>query len=846
MIGTASRLIEYMDGAKKRFIIPVYQRNYDWRIENCRQLYDDLVKLVKTERKSHFFGSFVSVGNQDGHYAEYLVIDGQQRLTTVSLLLLAMYNLIIKGVLKPETNTLSQEIYEGYLVDKFQPEETRIKLKSVKDDQHAFSKLFREESEYIAKSNLTINYRYFYDRIQKQEITLDELFDAICNLQIINISLNNDDNPQLIFESLNSTGVALSEGDKIRNFMLMGLKPSKQNSYYEKYWNKIEECTDYDVSAFIRDYLSVKQQAIPSKSKVYFTFKYYVSDNSFETEALLVDMLAYAKWYEILLKGNTQNKALDACIYRLNHLETTVTRPFFLEVLRLYSEDKLSIDEVADIFLTTENYLFRRTICNIPTNALNKIFLTLNREIIRYDDTSNNYVQKYKYAILSKKERARFPDDTEFARDFSERQVYLMNSKNKIYIMERLENFGTIEDKDVYRHFDDGSYSIEHIMPQNLTPGWAKALGDDYQQIHEKWLHRLANLTLTAYNSKYSNSSFNDKKNMENGFLDSGIRMNAYIARQDKWTLVELKERDEHLIQRALDVWPTPETSFRPPKTEMSSYTLDDDVDLTGRLITKFSYKNMEQPVKNWVDMYERVLKLLHSDDKSVLYKLAYATADNNDLAQYISNTTKDLRSNIKIDEDIYAEINTSTWSKLVLLKKFFDLYDVDPTDLVFYLRDDNDSNDSQDIPESQSGLLYRYWSFALDYIKKAHEESGLFGNVHPIQGNWLDGFFGINRFSIRCVVNQTAPRTEVVFARTSKEENKNAFDDLYKHKKEIEDQLGKELQWDRCDNIKLSRVYIELKNVSLKNETDWLQMANFHADWSKKFYDVIVPYIRG
>lgn len=407
MIGTASRLIEYMDGAKKRFIIPVYQRNYDWRIENCRQLYDDLVKLVKTERKSHFFGSFVSVGNQDGHYAEYLVIDGQQRLTTVSLLLLAMYNLIIKGVLKPETNTLSQEIYEGYLVDKFQPEETRIKLKSVKDDQHAFSKLFREESEYIAKSNLTINYRYFYDRIQKQEITLDELFDAICNLQIINISLNNDDNPQLIFESLNSTGVALSEGDKIRNFMLMGLKPSKQNSYYEKYWNKIEECTDYDVSAFIRDYLSVKQQAIPSKSKVYFTFKYYVSDNSFETEALLVDILAYAKWYEILLKGNTQNKALDACIYRLNHLETTVTRPFFLEVLRLYSEDKLSIDEVADIFLTTENYLFRRTICNIPTNALNKIFLTLNREIIRYDDTSNNYVQKYKYAILSKKERAR-------------------------------------------------------------------------------------------------------------------------------------------------------------------------------------------------------------------------------------------------------------------------------------------------------------------------------------------------------------------------------------------------------------------------------------------------------
>ncbi|MCC8079845.1 MAG: DUF262 domain-containing protein [Oscillospiraceae bacterium] len=521
-----------MQGASKRFVIPVYQRNYDWKRENCKQLYDDLVKVVRGKRKSHFFGSIVSVYNPDGANEEFLVIDGQQRLTTVSLLMLAMYNLLQQKAIASAKPTLSERIYEEYLVDKWQDGDTRIKLKPVKNDRLAFGRLFDTEAERIPESNLTINYDYFCSRIQKEEITVDELYDAICRLEIINITLNGDDNPQLIFESLNSTGVALSEGDKIRNFILMGLQPKEQTEYYEKYWNKIEENTAYDVSAFVRDYLSVKQQVIPAQSKVYFTFKAYVEDNEIQTEPLLQELLAYAKWYHILLNGNTQSRALNTCIDRLNRLETTVTRPFFLEILRLQSEGKLSLDDVAEIFLITESYLFRRTICDLPTNALNKIFLTLHKDVLRYDGTENNYVEKLKYAILSKKERTRFPDDAEFSAAFAERQVYLMNSKNKIYILERLENYGTDEDKDVYRHFDAGDYSIEHIMPQHLTPAWVKALGEGYAQIHETWLHRIANLTLTAYNSKYSNSPFSEKKSMKNGFRESGIRMNTCSERK--------------------------------------------------------------------------------------------------------------------------------------------------------------------------------------------------------------------------------------------------------------------------------------------------------------------------
>ena len=222
-------------------------------------------------------------------------------------------------------------------------------------------------------------------RSRKSQLT--SFLIAICSLEIINITLNNEDNPQLIFESLNSTGLDLSEGDKIRNFILMGLPAKEQDEYYEKYWNRIEECTKYDVSSFVRDYLSVKQLVIPSQKKIYISFKEYVELSLLGAEELLKDLLAYAKRYEILLNGNTKNKALDSCINRLNRLETTVTRPFFLEVLRLNNEGKLDISQVTDIFLITENYLFRRTICDLPTNALNKIFLKLHREIIRYDGT---------------------------------------------------------------------------------------------------------------------------------------------------------------------------------------------------------------------------------------------------------------------------------------------------------------------------------------------------------------------------------------------------------------------------------------------------------------------------
>lgn len=843
MKGFEMKLVAYMQGSDKRFIIPVYQRNYEWKIENCKQLYNDLIKVIRNERSSHFFGSVVSVNN-DGGFNEYLVIDGQQRVTTISLLFLAMYHLLQKGVASSEKKYLAGKIYKDYLVDEYAEGDARIKLKPVKNDREAFNRLFDEDAELVANSNLTINYQYFYERIQKEELSVDELFDAITRLEIINISLNQEDNPQLIFESLNSTGLALNEGDKIRNFILMGLPSKQQNEFYEKYWSKIEACTDHDVSSFVRDYLSVKQLAISSINKVYFTFKAYVEESKLDTESLLREMYSYAKWYEILLKGKTKNESLNACIYRINRLETTVTRPFFLEVLRLESENTLTIVQVREIFQYTENYLFRRVICDLPTNTLSKIFLMLHREIIRFDGTANDYVEKFKYAISSKNERVRFPDDVEFEEAFSKRQVYQMNSKNKIYLLERLENSNTIEDKSIYIHCDRGDYSIEHIMPQHLTPAWIRELGENYDEIHTDWLHRIANLTLTGYNSNYSNNTFVEKRDMEHGFKQSGLRLNGWIGQQEHWSLKELQARDQQLRKLALKIWPMPISNFKPTERQMDLYTLEDDVDLTGRQIIRFAYKNAEQPISSWVDMMGQILKILHTDDKSVLTQMASVTDDDNEISSYVSTDPKALRNALKIDEDIYMERNTNTNMKLSMLRKFFKAFGANPEDLVFYLKEQNDSSEQENSASNE--LRYRYWNYALPIIQQANGENGKEWKVMSGgNANLAARTFGMSGFSILCTANYDKVRVHLALSNGDQTRNKTTYDYLFSNKEQIERKVGAELNWDRYDQGKSSYVSIKLEGVSIQREVDWGQMTRFLAEWSKKFYDTFVPMLR-
>ena len=846
MKGSEAKLLGFMEGANNRYVIPVYQRKYDWKIENCNKLYEDLKKIIRNQRGSHFFGSIVSQVVPEGSKIEFHIIDGQQRLTTVTLLLLAISNLVKAGRVHTEETDLNEQIMQRFIIAPWAKKDDKIKLRPVRDDRPALEKLFGPVDDYDRGSNLTINYQFFYDQILKEEVTVDELYDAIGKLEIISITLDQGDDPQLIFESLNSTGLALQEGDKIRNYVLMGMTPNDQEYYYDNYWTKIEKCTANDVSGFVRDYLSVKSLVTPTVNNVYQDFKKYAEDAGLPIETLLSDLLRYARYYEKLLtcKSGLNNRKLDDCLYRLKRLEIVVTRPFFMEVLRLNQDQKLSVDQVLQIFEITENYLFRRNICEVPTNALNKIFLNLNKEIYRYDNTPDNYVDKFIYALLSKKESGRFPDDTEFTEGLETKAVYQMRGKYKAYLFERMENYGTIEAKDVYTHLDNSVYTIEHIMPQHLTPAWVESLGPNAEEIHATWLHRLANLTLTGYNPSLSNNPFIEKRDAEEGgYKASGLRMNQKIAMKDSWGLPELEERNTELLAYARKIWSYPATKFVPAEKEFDSCTLDDEnTELTGRDIVKYSYQNIEQPVTSWADMLEHVVKYLHQRDKSILSGIAYSQSSTTDLVSYISTEPDKLRSAIKVDEDIYFEKGSSTALKLSILRRLFALYDLDPMDLVFYLRD---AESDKVADEGRYEIRKRYWTYALPLIQQAHSHRGSFSNVTPGTSNWCSGYFGVGGFSISCVANYNEAWVALWMSSSDAAKNKRGFDILFEHKDEIEEQMGtSDLNWDRANENKASWITYSLKGVSVTNEADWPRMAKFHAEWSAKIADAMIPYL--
>ena len=380
-------------------------------------------------------------------------------------------------------------------------------------------------------------------------------------------------------------------------------------------------------------------------------------------------------------------------------------------------------------------------------------------------------------------------------------------------------------------------------MPQHLTPAWTEALGANAAEIHETWLHRLANLTLTGYNPNLSNKTFAEKRDsVEGGYKASGLKMNQKISNKESWGLHELEERNDEMIALAKRIWSYPQTSFVPAEKEFDSCTLDDEnAELTGRDIAKYSYQNVEQPVTSWADMFEHVVKFLHQKDKSVLSGLAYSSSST-DLANYVSSTEDGLRSALKIDDHIFMERNTSTALKMSILRRLFALYDADPMDLVFYLKD----MESEKAAEAgRYEIRKRYWTYALPIIQKQHAHRGSFTNCSPTTSNTTSGFFGISGFQIICTANYDNAAVHFYMGKGDAAKNKEAYDILYNNREEIEDQLGIALNWDRADNCKASWIGYHLRDVSITNEADWPRMAKFHAEWSDKLCNVILPYLQ-
>lgn len=686
MKGEAKQFLKFIDGSDKRFIIPVYQRNYSWQNKHCAQLLNDLKGLIKKPDAPHFFGSIVSSHMQGGKREDLLIIDGQQRLTTISILLIAIVDLLKHKKVIPKDDRLIEKITKKHLVDEYQEDQRKIRLKPIKDDCKAFDALFGDESDFVDGSNVTSNFRYFRDRILNENIDIDDLYDAISRLQTIDIFLEKDDDPQLIFESLNSTGLELEEGDKIRNFILMGLSSELQEKYYEAFWNKIEKNTHFKVSDFFKDYLTLKLNRTVVIKDIYFTFKDYVKKNNDDIEALLQDLLEYSKLYAIILNPMQYQNSFTAVLVRLSQLEFTVIFPVVLAILKRWNEKNLTDQEVTELLRVTEIFLFRRLIVGLATNALSKIFATLDKDVTKKAQSSQlaSYAEIYKYVLLNKEESSRFPNDEEFEQALFSRNIYAMSSKNKAYLFSFLENEESKEQINVIERIKDGTYTIEHIMPQTLSPVWQKELGEKSQQIHEQWLHTLPNLTLTGYNSKYSNRPFKDKLDVENGFKDSNLRLNQYVRECLKWTEDELVERQSRLSKKSLKLWYYPTTSYAPPVEETNEYLLEDDFDFTGYTLVSYTLYDVESKVQSWKEMQIDVVKYLLEQHTTKIMSLC---ADQKFYDLSLLETTNNFT---EISRSVFLYTNCSTRTKINILKKIFEQCDVEQSELSFLIKKDS------------------------------------------------------------------------------------------------------------------------------------------------------------
>lgn len=690
----ATKINDYFYGAKTLFIIPLYQRKYAWQQKHCARLFDDLKKIHSKNIPSHFFGSIVATkDNRDDD--DLLIIDGQQRITTLSLLILAGLNAVANGDMAPGNENL-EEVRNNYLYAVRKRTERKIKLKPIEGDLEAYDALFTNNpDEFVKNTGITSNYLLFYQMIKASDLSFTDMIGAIERLAVIDIRLGYEDNPQLIFESLNSCGKDLEEADKVRNYLLMSLTPTEQEEYYRSYWSKIEKLTDGEPTMFIRDYLTIENGAISNIEDLYFDFKAYDERENIERRMLLEKMLKFARYYRQLTKGETGNARLDRKLKQISYIGTTVHLPFFLSFFDYANEKSLDEDEIYAVLDVIENYWARRIICNYPANALQKMFATLHTEIDKIYQRHEKrgmeltlpYSQVLKYVLLKKQGTASFPDDKEVKDCFPTRQIYRIPSSYRCFLFERMENENSPEANDtIVEKMQSGDFTIEHIMPQTLTPQWKQELGKDWENIYETYLHTFANLTLTGFNVSYSNHSFQEKKegyidrkgNKIDGFDNSAFRLSNYIKHCSKWTLDELKERQEILLKNFLQLWPMVETDYEPLEKEYELVAFDDDeYELTGRSILGFRYREERHPVTTWKEMLVQVCKLMYNENPSTATYVA-----TKDFWMHETGT----KERTKIAENCYIYSSCSTNTKRSILTYMFKELNIPSSVLEFEL----------------------------------------------------------------------------------------------------------------------------------------------------------------
>lgn len=662
-------IYQFLEGAGKSFVIPVYQRDYAWTIPNCQKLWDDIVFMKTNKKQSHFLGTIVTIAND---FQEYLVIDGQQRLTSTSLLLLALHNFLkTKKNKSPQEASLTEQVLD-FLINKYsQDQSKRIRLKPNKGDKDFYEQLYDGGLNNLVDSNINTNYNYFYKQIEKNILSPIELFQLFQKLEIVLISLDRGvDDPQLIFESLNSTGVDLNDGDLIRNYILMDLPPQMQENLYASYWVKIENCVN-DVAEFVRVFLMYRNQENVRKTnrEIYSEFRKYCEDKFAKNpEKTLMEMLEFAQLYSYFIcTTKFPDVKIGVALNRIFKLEATIVYPYMLDLFYDYKKGLVGADIVLKVLTLIESYIFRKVIADGSTQGLNKFFLTLSKDIKKDKNWQTKYIDLFCSILINRSFTQKFPTDEEFIVALQEKEVYKYQSKNRNLLLYSLENHNS-----AYK-IDSDDLTVEHIMPQTLNNVWKEKLGSNWSEIHRKYLHTLGNLSLTAKNAELANSDFETKQKID--FQSSKLKLNFDLGGK-VWNEKAILIRATNLAKEAVQIWPYPITKIVSQIKENEIYDLETEFNPTNKKPIKFYFGSECMEVKAWKDLLSILCSYFYIQSPTEFKALISSPK----FFKYFSfeGNNRTLRNPIKFATGYYVESNKSATDIIMILAKMCDFMKFD------------------------------------------------------------------------------------------------------------------------------------------------------------------------
>ncbi|WP_367770720.1 DUF4268 domain-containing protein [Flavobacterium sp. WC2421] len=826
-------IITFLQAVNVQFVIPVYQRNYDWKNEECKELLNDIISVETENRGTHFIGSIVFV--HEGTYStsevkELVIIDGQQRLTTINILYVALYR-FAKENSKPQD---ADRLYNMFLTNQYvQNESSKLKLKQTDTNSLAFQAIMRgTQNEFGTFSNVIENYNYFRSAIN--EDNFEVILRGLNRLIFVEISLERDkDDPQRIFESLNSTGLDLSQSDLIRNFILMDLPPKDQNRIFETIWNPIEENAkdlikqSSLVSEFIRDYLTLRNKKIPNKNKVYAEFKSLYSNKKEEAyHQELENIKSLSIHYKKLVNPSTVS---DASIRKeleyINRLEINVAYPFLLQVFEDAENGLLSKEDLIKVLKLIQSYAWRRFVVGLPTNALNKIFMSLYAEV----DTEEYYDSIAK-VLVKKKGSAKFPSNEDIKTALKDKDLYNTQPKNRNYLFEMLENYNNRE----HVNTTNENITIEHIFPRNPNEVWSTDLSsEEYFLFKEKHLNTIGNLTLSGNNGTLSNKSFLAKKEMNKdegaqGYKYSRLWLNSYLQTIDNWDVSKYEDRLKRIYNRFLKIWEYPDVVILENEDSLDEQNIFDTESPKNKKLEYFIFENTKIEEDTVSQMYVYVIRSLYEKNSQLLV--------NNQEVFKITRNTSDFRSPQEVINGWFVEANMDSNNKFSSLKRLLTLFEMEEDLLIKY-----SSGNGNESEPNRFNVRKRYWQQLLPLIKN----TALFANVNASKDHWIASGAGTAGVSFAFVATKSYVRIELSILTSSKEINKMYFKKLHKNKEVIEQEFGSTFFWEELPENKMSRIKIEKQEVNLFNESDWEIMNEFLVLNLPKFEKALQPYIK-